>query len=98
MYRAVGVETAEPYLNDPVEVPGLTDVAAVATCGDASLVLKRDVEDTGSAVLRFRSGAIGSVVTTEAIATERISRIEIHGTTGAAVWENNSWLRWEPAI
>jgi predicted dehydrogenase len=60
------------------------------------LVLKRDVEDTGSAVLRFRTGVIGSVVTTEANETERISRIEIHGTRGTAVWENNAWIRWEP--
>jgi predicted dehydrogenase len=73
----------------------LGPVESVAARVDA-LVLKRDVEDSGSAVLRFRSGAIGSVVSTEAIATERISRIEVHGTTGAAIWENNAWVRWEP--
>ena len=72
----------------------LGPVQSVTARVDA-LVLKRDVEDTGSAVLRFRSGAIGSVVTTEAIETERISRLEIHGTTGSAVWENNAWVRWE---
>jgi predicted dehydrogenase len=60
-------------------------------------VLKRDVEDTGAAVLRFASGVIGSIVTTEAVATERLSRLEVHGSTGAAVWENNAWVRWEPA-
>jgi predicted dehydrogenase len=72
----------------------LGPVQSVTARVDA-LVLKRDVEDTGSAVLRFRSGAIGSVVTTEAIETERVSRLEIHGTTGSAVWENNAWVRWE---
>jgi predicted dehydrogenase len=74
----------------------LGPVESVTARVDA-LLLKRDVEDTGSAVLRFRSGAIGSVVSTEANETERISRIEIHGTTGTAVWENSAWLRWEPA-
>jgi predicted dehydrogenase len=72
----------------------LGPVQSVTARVDA-LVLKRDVEDTGSAVLRFRSGAIGSVVTTEAIETERVSRLEIHGTTGSAIWENNAWVRWE---
>jgi UDP-N-acetyl-2-amino-2-deoxyglucuronate dehydrogenase len=74
----------------------LGPVESVTARVDA-LVLKRDVEDTGSAVLRFRSGAIGSVVTTEAIETDRISRIEVHGTTGSAVWENSAWVRWETA-
>lgn len=60
-------------------------------------VLARDVEDTGAAVLGFKSGALGAVVSTEAASTERISRIEVHGTSGAAVWENNRWVRWEPA-
>jgi alpha-tubulin suppressor-like RCC1 family protein len=39
---ALGVEPKGGWVNDPVEVPGLTDVAAVAATGDASLVLKRD--------------------------------------------------------
>jgi UDP-N-acetyl-2-amino-2-deoxyglucuronate dehydrogenase len=60
------------------------------------LVLERDVEDSGAAVLRFRTGVIGSVLSTEAIETPRITRLEVHGTTGAAVWENTDWLRWEP--
>jgi len=39
---ALGVEPKGGFLLDPVEVPGLTDVRAVAAAGDASLVLKRD--------------------------------------------------------
>jgi len=39
---ALGVEPKGGWINDPVEVPGLTDVVAVATPEDASLVLKRD--------------------------------------------------------
>jgi predicted dehydrogenase len=73
----------------------LGPVESVTARMDA-IVLKRDVEDTGSAVLRFRSRVIGSVVSTEAIETERISRIEIHGMRGTAVWENSGWVRWEP--
>ena len=73
----------------------LGPVESVTARVDA-IVLKRDVEDTGSAVLRFRSRVVGSVISTEAIETERISRIEIHGTRGTAVWENNGWVRWEP--
>ena len=60
------------------------------------LVLKRDVEDSGAAVLRFRSGVIASVLSTEAIETDRITRIEVHGTTGTAIWENTEWMRWQP--
>ena len=75
----------------------LGPVESVTARVDA-IVLKRDVEDTGSAVLRFRSRVIGSVVSTEAIETERISRIEIHGTRGTAVWENSGWVRWEPGL
>jgi predicted dehydrogenase len=62
-----------------------------------ALVLKRDIEDTGAAVLQFASGALGALVTTEAAPTERITRVEVHGTGGGAVWENHRWLRWEPA-
>jgi alpha-tubulin suppressor-like RCC1 family protein len=39
---ALGVEPKGGFLLDPVEVPGLTDVKAVAAVSDASLVLKRD--------------------------------------------------------
>jgi len=39
---ALGVEPRGGYVNDPVEVPGLADVAAVAAADDTSLVLKRD--------------------------------------------------------
>jgi predicted dehydrogenase len=63
-----------------------------------SLVLKRDIEDTGAAVLRFASGALGALVSTEAADTERITRVEVHGTAGGAVWENHRWLRWEPSV
>ncbi len=62
-----------------------------------ALVLARDIEDSGAAVLRFKCGTIGTVVSTEAASTERISRIEVHGTSGTAVRENNRWVRWEPA-
>ncbi len=62
-----------------------------------ALVLQRNVEDSGAAILRFESGAIGSVVSTEAVSTDRISRVEVHGTSGTAIWENNRWVRWEPA-
>ncbi len=61
-----------------------------------ALVLPRGIEDSGVALLRFQSGALGTVATTEAASTERISRIEVHGTSGAAVWENAEWVRWEP--
>jgi predicted dehydrogenase len=63
-----------------------------------ALVLKRDIEDTGAAVLRFASGALGALVSTEAADTERITRVEVHGTAGGAVWENHRWLRWEPGV
>ncbi len=63
----------------------------------AALVLPRGIEDSGAAILRFKSGAVGTILSTEAANTERISRIEVHGTSGTAVWENSHWVRWEPA-
>jgi UDP-N-acetyl-2-amino-2-deoxyglucuronate dehydrogenase len=63
----------------------------------AALVLPRRIEDSGAAILRFKSGAVGTILSTEAATTERISRIEVHGTSGTAVWENSRWVRWEPA-
>jgi predicted dehydrogenase len=73
----------------------LGPVESVAARVDA-LVLARDIEDSGAAVLRFNSGTLGTVLSTEAASTERISRIEVHGTMGDAVWENQRWLRWQP--
>lgn len=62
-----------------------------------TLARPEEVEDTGAAVLRFTSGAIGALVSTNASETEWLSRIEIHGTRGAAVVENGEFVRWEPA-
>lgn len=71
-------------------------VESVAALVD-TLARDEPVEDSGAAVLRFENGAIGSVVTTNASRTEWRTRIEVHGTTGAAVVENNEFVRWEPS-
>lgn len=63
----------------------------------ATLARPEEVEDTGAAVLRFRNGAIGAVVATNASSAARLTRVEVHGTTGSAVVENDRIVLWDPA-
>ena len=63
----------------------------------ATLARPEEVEDTGSAVLRFRNGALGSFVSTNASESPRLTRLEIHGTAGAAVVQNGQMMAWHPA-
>jgi UDP-N-acetyl-2-amino-2-deoxyglucuronate dehydrogenase len=67
------------------------------TANIATLARQEEVEDTGAAVLQFQSGAIGGIASTNASNTDRLTRIEVHGTTGAAVVENDRFVLWQPA-
>jgi UDP-N-acetyl-2-amino-2-deoxyglucuronate dehydrogenase len=70
------------------------DVAQV--CGmTATLAHERiEVEDTGAAVVRFKNGAIGTMEATTSAYPGLLKKVEIHGTEGSAIIEQDSILLW----
>jgi len=54
-----------------------------------------EVEDTVVAILKFANGALGTVECTTAAYPGFFKRLEIVGTTGSAVLEENSVLKWQ---
>ena len=54
-----------------------------------------DVEDTAAAVLRFRNGAIGIIEGTSASYPGFLKRVEICGTDGSAILEEESIKAWQ---
>lgn len=56
---------------------------------------KIEVEDAVVSVLKFRNGALGTIECTTAVYPGEPKRIEISGTTGMAVMEENKITKWE---
>lgn len=54
-----------------------------------------EVEDVATASLRFCNGALGSIEATTAAFPGALKKIEIHGSTGAAVIEEEDIKTWE---
>src|SRR5690606_35143484 len=54
-----------------------------------------EVEDTAVAILRFKSGALGTIECSTAVYPGAFKKIEIMGTKGTAVVEDNSLLQWQ---
>lgn len=54
-----------------------------------------EVEDTAAAVLRFSNGAIGTIEGTTCAYPGMLKRIEIMGTDGTAILEEESIVKWE---
>ncbi|MDD2232599.1 MAG: Gfo/Idh/MocA family oxidoreductase [Sphaerochaetaceae bacterium] len=54
-----------------------------------------EVEDTGAAVLKFRSGAIGVIEGSTAVYPGFLKKLEICGTKGSAVIEEESLKYWQ---
>ncbi len=73
-------------MGDIVDVCGMT----------ATLAHERiEVEDVGSAVVRFANGAIGTLQATTSAFPGLLKRTEIHGTAGSAIIEQDQILLWE---
>ncbi len=53
------------------------------------------VEDVAMAVVRFASGAMGVIEASTAIYPGYLKRIEIHGTAGSAVMEEEDFVTWD---
>lgn len=53
------------------------------------------VEDTAVAILRFKSGALGTIECSTAVFPGAFKKIEIMGTKGTAIVEDNSLIQWQ---
>ncbi len=74
------------FMGDVHQVCGLT----------ATLAHERiEVEDVGSAVVRFKNGAIGTLEATTSAYPGLLKKTEIHGTTGSVIVEQDDVLLWE---
>lgn len=73
-------------MGDVEEVIGMT----------ATLAHERiEVEDVGSAVVKFKSGAIGTLQATTSAWPGLLKKTEIHGTQGSAIIEQDDVLMWQ---
>jgi predicted dehydrogenase len=53
------------------------------------------VEDTAVAAVAFANGAIGIIEASTAIYPGYLKRIEIHGSTGSAIMEEEDIIKWD---
>lgn len=81
MNQGIHVVDLLQYLMGPVE--------SVQACCDNLGHPGIEVEDTAAAALRYRSGALGTLVCTTSAYPGLCTRIEIFGTAGSAVIEND---------
>jgi len=54
-----------------------------------------EVEDTAIATLRFANGALGTIEASTAIYPGYLKRVEIHGSDGSAVLEEEDLVKWD---
>jgi UDP-N-acetyl-2-amino-2-deoxyglucuronate dehydrogenase len=54
-----------------------------------------EVEDTVVSTLKFANGALGTIESTTAVFPGSLKRIEILGTDGTAILEENNFIKWE---
>ncbi len=54
-----------------------------------------EVEDTIVSTLRFANGALGTIECSTAVFPGALKRIEIMGTTGTAILEENNLIKWQ---
>ncbi len=74
------------FMGDVREVCGLT----------ATLAHERiEVEDCGSAVVRFANGALGTLEASTSIYPGLLKKTEIHGTEGSVIVEQDDILLWD---
>ncbi len=74
------------FMGDVTEVCGLT----------ATIAHERiEVEDVGSAVVRFANGALGTLEASTSVYPGLLKKTEIHGTEGSAIVEQDDILLWD---
>ncbi|WP_437230012.1 Gfo/Idh/MocA family protein [Planctomicrobium sp. SH661] len=72
-------------MGDVQEVCGLTSTLAHE---------RIEVEDVGTAIVRFKNGALGTLEASTSVYPGLLKKTEIHGTTGSACVEQDSILMW----
>ena len=78
-------------------LPGSWAPVAEVQANTATLAHERiEVEDTAVATLRFANGALGIIEATTAAFPGYLKRIELHGSTGSAVLEEDQALGLRP--
>lgn len=73
-------------MGDIQEVCGLTSTLAHE---------RIEVEDVGTAIVRFKNGALGTLEASTSIYPGLLKKTEIHGTTGSACVEQDSITLWD---
>ncbi|HWL10056.1 MAG TPA: Gfo/Idh/MocA family oxidoreductase [Planctomicrobium sp.] len=74
------------FMGDVAEVCGLT----------ATLAHERiEVEDVGTAIVKFKNGALGTLEASTAVYPGLLKKTEIHGSEGSAIIEQDSILLWD---
>ena len=71
------------------------DVSQVTALTDTLAHKRIEVEDTGVAALRFANGALGTIEATTAAFPGFSKKVEIHGTEGTAVIEEDRLVTWD---
>lgn len=66
-------------------------------CGlTATLAHERiEVEDVGTAIVRFKNGAVGTLEAATSVYPGLLKKTEIHGTTGSVIVEQDDILTWD---
>lgn len=73
-------------MGDVQEVCGLTSTLAHE---------RIEVEDVGTAIVRFKNGALGTLEASTAVFPGLLKKTEIHGSAGSAIVEQDSILLWQ---
>lgn len=71
---------------DPVEVSAYSDIIAHENI---------EVEDVAAAIMRYKNGALGVIEATTGSYPGSVRRIEINGTKGTIVVEDDSIVKWD---
>ncbi|WP_437192033.1 Gfo/Idh/MocA family protein [Planctomicrobium sp. SH527] len=73
------------FMGDVAEVCGLTSTLAHE---------RIEVEDVGTAIVKFKNGALGTLEASTAVYPGLLKKTEIHGSEGSAIIEQDSILMW----
>jgi len=80
------VDLLYSFMGEVAEVTGATSTLAHE---------RIEVEDTGVAAVRFKSGALGVLEATTSVYPGLLKKTEIHGTLGSVIVEQDHILMWE---
>ena len=71
------------------------NVSQVTALTDTLAHKRIEVEDVGVAALRFANGALGTIEATTAVYPGFSKKVEIHGTEGTAIIEEDRLVTWD---